>query len=931
MIRRPARIFMLALLWHSAAWSEVKLDGILAEDREKLEAKHPGFEKSNPSLGQIDEMVRLLMNDQNYSALDVVREGANTFTIKGVALRKLEKVVISGNRALDDTDILNALDLKPGTPFDQNKMSAGGEKLQELYGRRGYFNATFEFTYTEKDATSLVLELKIVENSPCRIEEIVFESPNADLVRRLRRELKGYRGDIFTEESVLELERDANEFLREKRYLNAKIEQKSASYNRAKTNARLVYIVKDVFRYEVVFKGEVSYSRADLLRALNLDEFDSGSVDPGADIVRLISNKYLENGFAFAKVTYNEKVDQLSYTRRIEVTIDEGPRVNLEGFDITGRISRAPRFYSDFVVNNSSDAVDDGFFVKSDIEVGLKNLITTLNNEGYLKARIQSVRYEMTKDRKNARVKLVLDEGPLTQLRGISFEGNNSFPQSQLISILKIKPNSPLKLNQLEESIGILIRFYQESGYIEMRIENQDDQLVQYDDKGAQANVNFKIFEGPRVEVANIVLEGNNFTKDFVLLKKLELSKGDVLTPIRLDEARKRLESLAIFARVELRTLEANSMVAKRTLIVSVTEANPGIFKIGFGVNNERQLTLRGFTGVSYNNIRGTARAVSAQVNIQNNVVDYKYPEYLASISYLEPFLLDSKFRGRAVFSREEKAEAFKESPGMTELQIRRTDLLAFTAERDITSQIRFAWTAWSLESLKYFDVRDKGPTYDNSQQLIATVGPILDLDFRDNPFLPTRGTFWRVEAEYSDPVIGSSDKINFVRTQATFSHYLRMGTPKLIWANSLRGGYGKNVSSETGSGIPDSYAFYLGGYTTLRGYSGSQEDRVPNKAEFDPERNNKLVIENETNYYLLKSEIRFPLYGIIGGVIFTDVGEVRVQGERFANPVKQTYGFGIRINTPVGPLSLDYGRKARFDRKVDESPDQIHLSIGTF
>lgn len=948
------RLLLFTLL-SSSALGAVRFEGLIEEDKARLLKAYPRIEQSNPTQSDVDQMLRLLMENQNYADLDVIRQDDRSLVFKATPMRKLEKIEIIGNSALDDTDIMNALDLKPGTAFNQNKLKSGGEKLQELYGRKGYFNATFTFSYTEKEATSLVLEVKIKENSPCRIEDIVFESTNASLVKRLHREVKGYRGDIFTEESVLALEREASDFFRSNRYLNAKIEQKSATYNRAKTTARLTYTVKDVFRYDVSFSGKrvktqydkiysrdrlstiavdentLTYSYADLISALNLNEFDAGSVDPAADIVRIILNKYVTSGYAYARVTYEEKVNQESFLRTVYVTIDEGPKVQIAGYDITGRISRSPKFYADYISDNSSDTVSSGNFVKQDVEVGIKNLIISLNNEGYLKARVQSVRYEPSDDRSKMRVKLVLDEGPLTQLRGIAFEGNTAYSHTQLLNVIKIQQNSPLKLNLLEESIGELSRFYQDNGYIEMRLENQDDQLVQYDDKGAQANVTFKIYEGPRVEIASIAIEGNNFTKDKVIYKKLELLPGDILTPNKLVEARKRLESLAIFSRVEIRTLEANSKIAKRTLVVSVTEANPGIFKIGFGVNNERDLTLRGFTGVSYNNIGGRARAVSGQVNIQNNILDYKYSEYLASVSYLEPFLLDSKYRGRATFSREEKVDNHERQGNALELQIRRTDQLVFSAERDFTSRVRFSWTAWSLESLKYFRARDTLSTFRDHEQLIATVGPILDLDFRDNPFLPTRGMFFRSETQYSDPYLGSSDKINFIRTQATVSHYLRLGTPKLIWANSLRGGYGKNISGERGSGIPDSYAFYLGGYTSLRGYSGAPDDRVPNEREFDPERNNKLVVQNETTYYLLKSEVRFPLYGIVGGVLFTDVGEVLVQGFRFHDPVKQTYGFGIRVNTPVGPLSLDYGRKTQWDRQNKESPDQIHLSIGTF
>jgi outer membrane protein assembly factor BamA len=210
-------------------------------------------------------------------------------------------------------------------------------------------------------------------------------------------------------------------------------------------------------------------------------------------------------------------------------------------------------------------------------------------------------------------------------------------------------------------------------------------------------------------------------------------------------------------------------------------------------------------------------------------------------------------------------------------------------------------------------------------------MGPSLDIDYRDNPFLPTEGTFTKLDAEYSAPEIGSSDKIQFVRTQGTFTHYLRMGSPRVVWANSLRGGYGKNLSTEVDSGIPYTFAFFLGGVNTIRGYSGFGNDRIPSEREFAVlDQTDQLIIPKETHYYLIKSEIRFPLVkDPFGAVVFYDAGEVGIQGYTFEQPFKQSAGIGIRINTPVGPLSLDYARKIN---PLDvEDKDHWHLSIGTF
>ncbi|NIM05901.1 MAG: BamA/TamA family outer membrane protein [Armatimonadetes bacterium] len=99
---------------------------------------------------------------------------------------------------------------------------------------------------------------------------------------------------------------------------------------------------------------------------------------------------------------------------------------------------------------------------------------------------------------------------------------------------------------------------------------------------------------------------------------------------------------------------------------------------------------------------------------------------------------------------------------------------------------------------------------------------------------------------------------------------------------------------------------FLLGGVDTLRGYS---PDRFPGEKQA-----------------LLNFEYRFPLSDTLQGVLFVDTGDA--WGGSFAEQYGDTsfkahtgYGVGIRLQSPIGPLRLDYG--------TGSEGSEVHFGMG--
>ena len=174
----------------------------------------------------------------------------------------------------------------------------------------------------------------------------------------------------------------------------------------------------------------------------------------------------------------------------------------------------------------------------------------------------------------------------------------------------------------------------------------------------------------------------------------------------------------------------------------------------------------------------------------------------------------------------------------------------------------------------------------------------------------------------------------------------------KWVWATALRGGYVANLSSEPKSGVPAVEAFFLGGRSTIRGYDPTDTNQIiPNYEQLgisptDPLGLSAFTIKSDSWYYLLKTELRFPIYGAFGGALFYDGGAVivnqgpinpSVPNSELDNFYRHAVGFAIRIASPVGPINLEVGFKLNRRRSSDqtngvlEAPLAYHFSVGAF
>ncbi|MBN8540374.1 MAG: BamA/TamA family outer membrane protein [Deltaproteobacteria bacterium] len=948
----------------------MKFTGVSVAQGRALQSKFPFVFERPISLAEADEVVRFLMKTGLYSNIEVVSrvvDGDPELLLVATALRKIKGITVGGNRAMSNSEVLQVLQLQEGKVFERKELIESIKNLQTEYRRRGYRGMNAEVDFETPNESEVELKVKVEEGIPTIVERVQIDSANPEVVRRIDRIIKPLKGKALSEDDLQKLTKEIAEDLRSNRFLTARTLDPQAVFDEQQSRVRIAITIESAWKYLFKFEGNLALDDSALIRQMNLEQLVGTVTTPAPELAERLRRAYQTSGFAHIEVSATEKTIEESFIKEITFKIDEGPRVRVKRIEITGNISRQGSYYAEFIESSSRDLIGEGYYNRKDIEDGIRSLEEELQNQGYLRAKVKSWRSEFSnpqlssatsardqvdtgqnmaatksagKRGSQATLILNIDEGPLTVIRQIRFEGVEAFSKIQLQGILPIKTSESLRIKDLNDAIEALKSYYYSQGFIEMRILNEKEGLVTYNESSTQATVEFQVYEGPKVTVSSIVLDGNVMTKDYVILRELSIKQGDVFTPELRDDSIFHLQRLSLFSRVNVRTLEEGTSIAERTVIVEVEESAPGTFESGVGVAYDRDLLFRGYAGIAYRNLQGTGRAASIRADPSYSTdPKISYLEYKITLSYLEPYILRDRNKGRLNLVRD---VGFKEVDSDGKAIILAKNEIGLNLERDLTKHLKLTYTAYNLSSQSEFD--RSNPDEIKRTQNIAKTGPQIEYDTRDNVFYPTKGLYAQIGFEYADPILGSSEdasqSIKFSKVTASVSvPYRIFGSPNFIFASSVRSGYLANLSTLPQGGVPDQEAFFLGGRSTLRGFQPTGRsldlERVPNLTQLGKANLRDFYVTTDSYYYLLKAEIRFPVYGDFHGALFYDGGAVLLSQIFLEDSYRDSFGVALRYKVSGGIVAgLEYGKK--LNRKNwhpygYESPEAWHFSIGTF
>ncbi|MFC2074664.1 outer membrane protein assembly factor BamA [Bdellovibrionota bacterium] len=813
----------------------------------------------------------------------------------------IDEVSFKGNYLFTTAELEDMGGLTKGTEWSQETVEFAPKNIISAYKEHGYHQTLITSSTTEgTNPLTVDISFKIDEGEPATIDRIEIVGVPKDFARRLTKNLDLDEDDLFNELDFRTKLKELQRSLYEEKYLDAEIDDPTIRFFARSTRVAIRIPIHLGPKYEFYFKGNEFLSTRKLLRLARPYKEEFFGPSSAEDIMSSISREYRLLGFYFADITYTIEQEQNRSLKRIQFLINEGPRVKISEFTFPNTKHYSKAFYSDYLYDHSSKILKHGYLNTPDIEIAIDSLENFLHSEGFLFAQAEDFKLRFSEDQSSVSVQVNIDEGVQTLIGSIEFSGNIHLKNENLLKISGLELNSPLTYYHVGQAERAIIRHYQNQGHYYAQIqETEEIPRIRFQDGNEIADIHFNVIENRQIRIGSIYIRGQEQTKEQVIRRELTIKPGDLLTPKVVRESESRIARTGLFQSVVIRPLNPSPESAVKRMLVLVKERNPGLVEFGVGIASDDG--LRGFGGIAYRNVMGWNRTASARIQLNQPLGPDEILEGNANLGFVEPYLLGIPFifRTNLIYLKERT---------LTYDEKRYETLL--TLEKDFSKHVRGKFHY----SFRSRDITPRGTEGETEKdELLALIGPTIILDFRNDPFNPTKGHHHTIRLDYSEPALGGETDIRFYRLTSSSSYYFPLSS-WLVFAASLNSGY---LESLTDRDVPIDQRFLLGGRKSIRGFKEQSLGIVPMET---------IVLES---YYINpRAELRFPIWKSLWGATFFDAGNVFFPNGPDRS-MRYSAGTSIRYKTPIGPLSLDLG--FNLDPKPEEDDWRVHFSIGTF
>jgi outer membrane protein insertion porin family len=836
------------------------------------------------------------------------------------------------------TRLLQVVNIPDEEVYDKASIPGAQAELISFLHDNGYFQAQVQPETQLDDQHRLANIIFHVQLGPqAKIGEIDVKGASAAEDRRLLHSMQSFLatisrsslkpGKTYSPARVKAGVGRLRKYLAKHNYLAAKVEVAPADYHPETNRADLTINVQEGPLVLVKTSG----ARLSFLPFLEgrqkrklLPVYTEGTVD--RDLVsegrRNLIDYFQRKGYFDVQVTtsFKREPDRIL----IGYEINKGRKYKVSRISFRGNQHLSEPALSQYLTVQKAHFLSHGKYSPKLMEESVKNIEGAYHDAGFEDV---SVTPQVVTHPPNIGLTFGIAEGAQTTVNSVKIEGNKSIAQADLTpkGKLHVRPGGPFSPGAMAQDRSRILATYLDRGYLNAEV---NANIERQKDDPHKVDVTFNIEEHQKVTVSQVVVLGDQHTKEELITHVANIGPEIPLSQGRMLEGESALYDLGVFdwssigPRRPITTQDEEEALikvheAKRNSITygfgfevthrggnvpSGTVAIPGLPTVGLGnakiVPSEKTFASpRGSIEYTRSNLRG--RAETGTISLLAEQLDQR-----ALLSYSIPHFRGSQWSSLLTGSVERTTvnPLFTARLADGALQFER-----FVDKKKTTQvQLRYEFNKTDLTDLVFPQLV---LPQDRSVHLSTLSGSLIR-DTRDKPLDAHRGVYETLDLGITPKAFGSSD--NFAKLVGQYAFYKPLGP--VVWANSVRLGL---ASPFAGSVVPTSQRFVAGGGSTLRGFplNGAGPQRLVTVCgnPSDSSTCSQISVPVGGNQlFILNSEIRAPLPIIhnLGVVFFYDGGNVyrNINFHQFMDDYTNTVGIGLRYDTPVGPVRIDVG-----------------------
>lgn len=655
----------------------------------------------------------------------------------------------------------------------------------------------------------------------------------------------------------------------------------------------------DTLRAEVQLKPRSVYTRARVQ----------------ADVQR-IQDVYRRQGRFAAAI--EPQIIQLEHNRvNLIFEITEGTKTTVKSINFIGNHAFSDSQLRDIISTTQSGWFDflKGTAVYDPDRLNLDRALVRqyyLKN-GYADARVTAANAELDRDGSGFFITFVIEEGQPYTFGDISIE--SALPEldvASLYSQMLTSSGAVFDGSRIDKTVERLTLAVAEQGYAFARVRPR----ATPDPYTQTISIKYVVDEGPRIYIERINISGNVRTKDHVIRREFRLAEGDAYNPLLVDRAKKRLNALGFFSKVDVKR-RPGSTRDRVVLDVDLVEQSTG--ELSFGAGYSTSEGVIGDVSITERNLLGNGQFLRLKVggSLERLQID---------LSFTEPRFLDRNLSaGFDLFHKE------LDQTSQSGFRSRRTGgslRLGFPLSENIWMQTRYTlardeiYDVDSNASLaiqqaagsgEFSNLNEDGVTWTSS------LGTTLTYDARNHPRNPTRGVFFQVSSDFA----GVGGDVQYARIQAEGRGYYPV-TENITLVGRVIGGHIEGWGDDDVRLLD---LFFRGG-ETVRGFD---------RSGLGPRDTATQDALGGKTFWAATAELRFPIPLVpeelgLSGAVFADAGSLFNAAEAAENlgdsgrisladdaSVRSSVGASILWNSPVGPLRMDYAHVLSSEEYDDE------------